>query len=494
LTGIPALMIQGTGSNAGKSTIVAGLARCLIRRGLRVMPFKPQNMSNNASATADGGEIGRAQAFQARAARVAPTIDMNPILLKPENEFGSQVILQGRRVGTMNARDFARYKAQLIPAVLQSFNRLATCCDIILVEGAGSASEVNLRANDLANMGFAEAADVPVMLVGDIDRGGVIASLVGTHVVIADRERERIHGFIVNKFRGDPALFDNGTSFISQRTGWPCLGVLPWISETSIFPAEDSVEQFRAPEPRQGALIAVPRMPGIANFDDLDPLRAEAGVTVEFVPAGRPLPAHAKAVLIPGSKSTIADLDFFRSQGWDIDLQAHVRRGGRVLGLCGGFQMLGRRIADPHRIESMKPEVDGLGLLDVTTVMERDKTTRSAAGVDCRTGAAVRGYEIHLGSTSGPDTARPMFILDSHPDGASSADGKVEGTYLHGLFASDTFRRGWLAQLAVESNLAFEAKLEAAIDVLADNIERHLDVARMLEIARTCQSASATGR
>jgi adenosylcobyric acid synthase len=483
----PAVMIQGTGSNVGKSTLVAGLARALVCRGLRVAPFKPQNMSNNAAVTADGGEIGRAQAVQARAARMAPSVHMNPVLLKPETDTGAQVIVQGRRAGTLGARDFnGARKTGLMPAVLDSFERLAREAEIVLVEGAGSPAEINLRAGDIANMGFALAADVPVLIVGDIDRGGVIASLVGTHAVIEPSERACIRGFIVNKFRGDLRLFDDGAAAIERRTAWPCLGIVPWLPEAAWLPAEDAVDLDRAGEARAARLkIAVPMLSRIANFDDLDPLGMEPEVALSFVRPGEPIPGDAHVVILPGSKSTIGDLAFLRAQGWDIDIKAHVRRGGRLVGLCGGYQMLGRTVADPLGIEGPAGTVEGLGLLDVATEMTADKSTVPVNGRHCATGAAVQGYEIHLGRTEGPDCARPMLMIGDRPDGAASADGRVLGTYVHGLFTSDAFRRAWLADLGVASRLAYEQRVEHALDALADHLEAHLDIERIVAIARS---------
>jgi adenosylcobyric acid synthase len=480
----PAVMIQGTGSHVGKSTFVAGLARAFWRRGLKVAPFKPQNMSNNAAVTADGGEIGRAQAVQARAARIVPSVHINPVLLKPEHDTVAQVVVQGRRLGTLNARHYLDRKPNLLPAVLDSFARICREADVVLVEGAGSPAEVNLRAGDIANMGFAEAADVPVILIGDIDRGGVIASLVGTHAVIAPDERARIRGFAINKFRGDPRLFEGGLAAIEQMTGWPSLGVVPWLPEAAWLPAEDAVDLERSREADARAVtVAVPMLARIANFDDLDPLAAEPQVRLRFVRPGEPLPADADVVVLPGSKATIGDLAFVRQQGWDIDLAAHVRRGGRVLGLCGGYQMLGRTIDDPQGVEGPAGRVDGLGLLDVTTVMTADKATRPVRGRHA-SGAEVQGYEIHLGVTEGPDCARPLLTIDGRPDGAMSPSRQVQGTYVHGLFSSDAYRQAWLAELGAASQVSYEAKLEAALDALADHLERYLDLERILAIAR----------
>jgi adenosylcobyric acid synthase len=488
----PALMIQATGSNAGKSTLVAGLARALVRRGLKVAPFKPQNMSNNAAVAVEGGEIGRAQAVQARAARMIPSVHMNPVLLKPETDSGSQIIVQGKRWGTLRAKNYLDKKAALLPAVLDSFARLARGADIVLVEGAGSPAEINLRAGDIANMGFAAAADVPVVLAGDIDRGGVIASLAGTHLVLEPDERARIRGFVINKFRGDPRLFDQGLAAVTRLTGWPSLGVVPWLPRAAWLPAEDAVDLDRIHASTASRVIAVPVLARIANFDDLDPLGMEPGVRLVFVRPGEAIPGNADVVILPGSKSTIGDLAFLRAQGWDIDIKAHVRRGGHVLGLCGGYQMLGQTIADPDGIEGPAGTVDGLGLLDISTVMSADKSARLVQGVHCSTGAPIEGYEIHLGRSEGGDGARPVVTIDGRPDGAGTADGRVQGTYVHGLFTGDAFRRAWLAHLGIASTLAYESQIESALDALADHLEAHLDIEAILGIARSRQTTSAS--
>ena len=488
----PALMIQATGSNAGKSTIVAGLARALVRRGLKVAPFKPQNMSNNAAVAVDGGEIGRAQAVQARAARMAPSVHMNPVLLKPETDTGAQVIVQGKRWGTLRARDFREKRATILPAVMESFSHLAGQADIVLVEGAGSPAEINLRAGDIANMGFAAAANVPVILVGDIDRGGVIASLAGTHLVLEPEEQARIRGFIINKFRGDVSLFDSGLVSVTRLTGWPSLGVVPWLPQAAWLPAEDAVDLDRTHASTATRIIAVPVLARIANFDDLDPLGMEPGVKLIFVRPGEAIPGNADVIILPGSKSTIGDLAFLRAQGWDIDITAHVRRGGRVLGLCGGYQMLGKTIADPDGVDGAPDTVNGLGLLDIATIMSADKSTTLVRGTHCATGADIEGYEIHLGRSEGNDCARPLVMIDGRPDGAISADRRVEGTYVHGLFTGDAFRRKWLANLGIASNLAYDAQIETALDALADHLETHLDIDQILAIARSRQSSSAS--
>ncbi len=477
-----AIMIQGAGSNVGKSMLVAGIARAMVRRGLSVAPFKPQNMSNNAAVTADGGEIGRAQALQARACGLDPVVDMNPVLLKPESDVGAQVIVQGKRFATMKARDYGKQKETLLPAVLDSFNRLAQAYDLIVVEGAGSPAEVNLRTGDIANMGFAAAAGVPVVLIGDIDRGGVIAQLVGTHVVLPDDDRALIRGFGVNKFRGDPSLFHSGMDIIEDRTGWAPLGIIPWFKDAWKLPAEDVMDV--ASTTGGPIKIAVPKLNRIANFDDLDPLSATPEVSVEIVPEGRPLPCDADLVLIPGSKSTIADLAHFRAQGWDIDLNAHVRRGGRVLGICGGYQMLGRRIIDDDGIEGAPSRVDGLGLLDIETVMKPHKRLTLSQATYLPTGAPVEGYEIHIGETTGPDCDRAWLSLDGRGEGAATADGRIKGCYLHGLFTADTFRQQFLAELGTVLPVSdYGQGVEDTLDALANHLEENMDLDALLALA-----------
>jgi adenosylcobyric acid synthase len=482
-----ALMVQGTGSSVGKSLLVAGLCRALHRRGLRVRPFKPQNMSNNAAVAADGGEIGRAQALQAIAACVAPSVHMNPVLLKPQSETGAQIILRGRLHATAQARAYQAMKPSLLPVVVESFEHLRGECDVVLVEGAGSASEVNLRAGDIANMGFARATNTPVILIGDIDRGGVIASLVGTKTVLCSQDSAMIRGFIVNRMRGDKTLFSAGMDTIARYTGWAALGLVPFFTEAYRLPAEDAADLHASATRHVGAKvrIAVPLLPHIANFDDLDPLAAEPDVALTLVARGTPLPM-CDLVILPGSKSTIADLRALRDEGWDIDIAAHRRRGGFVLGLCGGYQMLGRTIADPLGVEGPAGAIDGLGLLDVDTVLTGDKQVIEAHGVSLADKSPLRGYEIHLGETTGPDTARRFAELyDGRLDGACSADGRVIGTYLHGLFADDTQRAGWLERLGGQSLLPdHRGSIEAVLDALASHLEAHIDIDALLRIAR----------
>jgi adenosylcobyric acid synthase len=520
-----ALMLQGTGSDVGKSLLLAGLARAFTRRGVRVRPFKPQNMSNNAAVTVDGGEIGRAQAVQARACGVAPATDMNPVLLKPQSDGAAQIVVNGRVWGSASAVEYRRLAPGLLPLVLDAFRRLADDAGLVLVEGAGSPAEINLRNGDIANMGFAEAVGVPVALIGDIERGGVIAQLVGTHALLSPRERALLAGYIINKFRGDRRLFDRGVSAITERTGLHSFGVVPYFAGAALLPAEDSLALASpgkipllpvggegrvkgggshrltgfTPSPRpspprgRGSIrtggetklkIAVPVLPRIANFDDLDPLCAEPDVVVDMVRPGRPLPRDAALILLPGSKATIADLEFMRREGWDIDVLAH-RRHGHVFGVCGGYQMLGRTIADPLGLEGHRGTVVGLGLLEIDTVLGREKRLGYAEGIDLATGASVRGYEMHLGNTTGPGLQRPMLRLIGRPEGAVSADGRVAGSYLHGLFASDRFRCAFVESLGGSaSGLAYEHLVETTLDALADHLERYLDLSALFAAAR----------
>ncbi|MGV8832419.1 MAG: cobyric acid synthase [Devosia sp.] len=478
-----ALMFMGTGSDVGKSLIVAGLCRVLANRGLKVAPFKPQNMSNNAAVTVDGGEIGRAQALQARASRRDPITAMNPVLLKPELETGSQVVVRGQRRSSMTARAYWAARGALLPEVLGAFHELAADVDFVIVEGAGSASEVNLRANDIANFGFAQVADIPVVLVGDIHRGGVIASVVGTFAVVDPADAKRIRASLINKFQGDPALFADGIAFLAQKTGVPCLGPVPWFADAARLPAEDVLALADYTTNTSGSFtIAVPQLPRIANFDDLDPLRAEPGVNLALVPPGQPIPRDADLIILPGSKATRSDLDALRANGWDIDIIAHHRAGDKIIGICGGYQMLGRSIADPDGVEGTPGVTEGLGLLDVQTVLTPVKQLRVEQATHLGSGAAIAGYHMHMGVTQGPDIERPFAQIDGVDEGAVSADGRVQGTYLHGLFTADGFRRAVLGNVA-SPDFAYEASIEQTLDDLADHLERHLDIDALLGLA-----------
>jgi adenosylcobyric acid synthase len=481
-----AIMFQGTGSDVGKSLLVAGLARAYVNRGLKVRPFKPQNMSNNAAVAGDGGEIGRAQALQARAAGVPPSVHMNPILLKPQSQVGSQIVVQGKVYATAKAAEYMAMKQKLLPHVLESYERLKAEADLVLVEGAGSASEINLRRYDIANMGFARAADVPVVVVGDIDRGGVIASLVGTKAVLDPDDAALVVGFIINKFRGDPSLFIPGKEAIVQATGWPALGFVPYFSEARNLPAEDALALDHAPVRRPGAKlkIAVLILPQIANFDDLDPLEAEPNVDLVRVHPGTAIPGDIDLVILPGSKTTIAGLNALHDAGFDIDISAHVRRGGTVIGLCGGYQMLGRTVADPNGVEGPAGTAQGLGLLDVETVLTSEKTLTHAKGTTSD-GMPFSGYEMHMGATQGPDCARPFATIDGAPEGAVSTNGRVIGTYVHGLFADDRQRSAWLQRLGADpANVAYEELVESTLDRLAKHLTTFVDLDRLLSLAR----------
>lgn len=484
-----ALMVQGTGSDVGKSLLVAGLCRAYRKRGLVVRPFKPQNMSNNAAVTIDGGEIGRAQAMQAMAAGADLTVHLNPVLLKPQSENGAQVVVQGRVEGTVRASDYHALKPKLLPRVLESFAITAREVDLVLVEGAGSPAEVNLRSGDIANMGFAEVAGIPVVLVADIERGGVLANLVGTMALLEQSECDLIKGYIVNKFRGDVSLFDNAFAIIAKHTGLNSFGVIPFFAEANLLPQEDSQSLVETKKPfgNGEVKIAALRLSRIANFDDLDPLIAEPDVEVHIIEPGMVVPSDTDVIIIPGSKSTIADLKQIREEGWDVDILSHRRRGGWVIGLCGGYQILGSQILDPEGIEGNPSEVDGLGLLDIKTVIHGDKTLIEASGSDIETGMSIKGYEMHIGKTSGSGLKAPWIRLkDGRYEGAVSNDGRVRGTYLHGLFTSDSFRHSFLAGLRPGRNqgIAYESQVELTLNSLAAHMEEHLDLDELLLAAK----------
>lgn len=482
-----AFMVQGTGSNVGKSMLVAGLCRHFVNQGLKVRPFKPQNMSNNAAVTINGGEIGRAQALQALACRIAPHTDMNPVLLKPEGETGSQLIVNGQRHGSYKAKEFYKLKAGLMTPVMEAFNRLKAQCDLVIVEGAGSASEINLRANDIANMGFALKADIPVYIAGDIDRGGIIAALVGTHTVLQPEERALIKGFIINKFRGDPDLFKEGAELISDKTGWHSLGICPWFKKAALLPAEDSQDlQSSLATTARGAIknkltIAVPLLPRIANFDDLDPLKAEPDVELLLIPQNSIIPNDCDLIILPGSKATLLDLEALRQEGWDIDIASHLRRGGHLLGICGGFQLLGKTIHDPEGLEGPASQGTGLGYLNCETTLGPRKQLSETDAIYLKHGVNLSAYEMHMGKTSGPAMAAPLFEINGQPEGACSENGKVMGTYLHGLFANDAFRTSFLSQIKSReaSQLTYKNSVEQTLDELAAHLNTHLNLSAL---------------
>lgn len=474
------LMVQGTTSDAGKSTLVTALCRWLRRQGVAVAPFKPQNMALNSAVTADGGEIGRAQAVQAQACHLAPHTDMNPVLLKPNSDVGAQVIIHGRAVTSMNAAAYHDYKRVAKQAVLESHQRLLDAYQVVMVEGAGSPAEINLRANDIANMGFAEAVDCPVILIADIDRGGVFAHLVGTLELLSESERARVKGFVINRFRGDIALLQPGLDWLEERTGIPVLGVLPYLMDFHLE-AEDAIDTRQAAKAGESLKVAVPVLPRISNHTDFDPLRLHPQVQLTFVGPGQPLPA-ADLVILPGSKSVRADLAFLRAQGWDAAIERHLRYGGKLLGICGGLQMLGRTLSDPHGLEGAAGDSAGLGWLELDTVLEPEKQLRNVCGRLALEDAEVGGYEIHAGVTSGPALESPAVRLDGgRCDGALSVDGQVMGTYLHGLFESPSACAALLrwAGLGEVQQLDYHALRERDIERLADQVEAHLDTQKL---------------
>jgi adenosylcobyric acid synthase len=479
------LMIQGTTSDAGKSTLVAGLCRVLARRGVRVAPFKPQNMALNSAVTHDGGEIGRAQAVQAQACGLAPHTDMNPVLLKPNSDVGAQVIVHGHAIGNMDAAVYHGYKQRARAAVMESHTRLVSAYDAIIVEGAGSPAEINLRANDIANMGFAEAVDCPVILITDIDRGGVFAHLIGTLALLSESEQARVAGFVINRFRGDIALLQSGLDWLEERTGKPVLGVLPYLHGLHIE-AEDALPRtdIAATHPLNGKLrIIVPALPRISNHTDFDPLRLHPQVDFRFVGQNEEVPP-ADLVILPGSKSVCADLDWLRAHGWESAIHRHLRYGGKLIGLCGGFQMLGRAILDPHGIESKPGGSQGLSFLNMETTLEHEKQLRNVRGKLASDGAAVMGYEIHAGVTRGPALMRPAVRLDSHDDGAVSGDNHIFGTYVHGLFESRDACDSLLAWAGLEAARSpdYHALREASINRLADAVDAHLDIPGIMRL------------
>jgi adenosylcobyric acid synthase len=478
------LMVQGCTSDAGKSTLVAAICRWLVRQGIHVAPFKPQNMALNSAVTADGGEIGRAQAAQAAACRIVPTTDMNPVLLKPNTDVGAQVIIQGHAIGNMDALDYHAYKTTARTAVLQSFTRLCNTYDYVIIEGAGSPAEINLRENDIANMGFAEAVDCPVILVADIDRGGVFAHLVGTLALLSETEQSRVKGFVINRFRGDPALLQSGLEWLEKRTGKPVLGVLPYLTGLHLE-AEDAIaaDIHVASSPEQRLRIIVPVTPRISNHTDFDALRLNPRVHFSFVGPDEPIPP-ADLIILAGSKSVRDDLHFLRERGWDVVIDRHLRYGGKVIGICGGFQMLGESIADPLGLEGTPGDCSGLGYLRMRTSLAAEKHLRNVEGSLCLSGAPVKGYEIHAGTSSGPALAQPAIELAHGRDGAISIDGQILGTYVHGLFDSTTACDALLAWAGLRDVKSPDlgALREASIERLADTIEDHMDTVRLKAI------------
>jgi adenosylcobyric acid synthase len=474
-------MVQGTTSDAGKSTLVAGLCRVLYRRGIRVAPFKPQNMALNSAVTADGGEIGRAQAVQAMACGLEPHTDMNPVLLKPTTDQGAQVILQGKAALQLDAAAYHAYKPLAMRAVMDSWQRLSAQYDCVVVEGAGSPAEINLRANDIANMGFAEAADVPVLLVADIDRGGVFAHIVGTLALLSESERSRLVGFVINRFRGDIALLQPGLDWLEKETGKPVLGVLPYLHGLHIE-AEDAVKREGADGDADGKLrVIAPVLPRISNHTDFDALRLHPQVEFRFIGANEAIPP-ADLIILPGSKSVGADLAYLRAQGWEAALQTHLRYGGKVVGICGGFQMLGEAIHDPLGLEGAPGSAAGLGWLALETTLEPEKRLARVRGRLAFDEATVQGYEIHMGVSRGAALQHPAVQLESGPEGALSQDGRIAGTYLHGLFDHPEACAAWLRWAGLreaDADFDYQRLREAGLERLADAVEQHLDWARL---------------
>lgn len=477
------LMVQGTTSDAGKSTLVAGLARLLWRRGVRVVPFKPQNMALNSAVTVDGGEIGRAQALQAIAAGLEPHTDMNPVLLKPSTDIGAQVIIHGRAVAQLSARDYHEYKPRAMAAVLESYGRLTEQYEAVLVEGAGSPAEINLRDRDIANMGFAEEVDCPVILIADIDRGGVFAHLVGTLDLLSPSEQARVKGFVINRFRGDIGLLQSGLDWLEERTGRPVLGVLPYLHGL-FLDAEDGLADARAEKGEARLRVVAPVYPRISNHTDLDALRLHPQVDFSWVGPGQAIPP-ADLIVLPGSKAVQADLAWLRKQGWDDAIRRHLRYGGKIVAICGGYQMLGTQLHDPLGLEGAPGSIDGLGLLDLETVLEAEKQLHNITGTLALPGhAPVSGYEIHMGITRGPALEHPSTLLaDGRPDGALSDDGQILGSYLHGLFDHPDALAALLAWAGVTDaeRIDLSARRQADLERLADSIEAHMDLPRLAD-------------
>ncbi|MDE0925903.1 MAG: cobyric acid synthase [Methylophilaceae bacterium] len=474
-------MVQGTTSDAGKSTLVAGICRVLYRRGLKVAPFKPQNMALNSAVTSDGGEIGRAQAVQAQACCIAPHTDMNPVLLKPNSDTGCQVIIHGHVVGNQEAAAYHSYKKTAMEAVMASWRRLTAQYQAVIVEGAGSPAEINLREGDIANMGFAEAADCPVILIADIDRGGVFAHIVGTLALLSESERNRVVGFVINRFRGEMSLLQSGLDWLEEETGKPVLGVLPYLHNFHLE-AEDGISKDQAQEKisENRLKIIVPVLPHISNHTDFDALRLHPNVDFLFVKMGDYIP-KADLLIIPGSKNVRGDMQYLKDYGWGRALTNQLRYGGKVIGICGGFQMLGNAIHDPHGIEGGSGSQDGFGWLMMETTLEKTKQLKQITGRLGFTDAVVTGYEIHMGISVGPALLQPaLMIVDGESlrqDGAMSADGQVAGTYVHGLFDHPESCAAWLKWAGLEEveHFDYEQVREQEINRLADSIEAHLN-------------------
>ncbi len=485
---IKKIMFQGTGSDVGKSIIVAGFCRTLKKLNISPVPFKPQNMSNNAGITIDGGEIGRSQILQAKACNLEPHTDMNPVLLKPQSNMSSQIVVQGKVLQNCKSEYFRELKPKLMQSVLESFNRLTDSYDIVVVEGAGSPAEINLREGDIANMGFATQTNTPVILVVDVDRGGSIASVVGTYNILPENERKLIVGYIINKFRGDISLYQSAIDEITNRTKLKCFGILPWFEQAKLLPAEDGLglDNIKNQENKTNFKICVLRTPRISNFDDLDPLFQTKNITVQVLENGQALPIDCDMVLLVGSKSTISDLKYIKDCGWENDIISHYRRGGFVMGICGGYQMLGKKINDPKNYEGNIKSIDGIRLLDCETTMSDNKNLSPYVGTDIITNTKFSGYKMHMGITTGNDTNNPFSIdINNKKDGAISKCGKVFGSYVHSIFNDDTFRQKFLKnitgfEIEVQS---YDKNVETTLDQLACHIEKYIDIDEILKIS-----------
>ena len=477
-----AIMFQGTGSNVGKSIFVAGLCRLARKKKISVAPFKPQNMSNNSFVTIDNGEIGRSQAFQAFSCGIEPHSDMNPVLLKPESNSMCQIILNGKVFRTIDAIDYKLYKKEILEVAYQSFLRLKEKYDLVLVEGAGSPAEINLRKDDIANMGFATKAKIPVIIIGDIDRGGVIAQIVGTKEVLSIQDRKLVVGFIINKFRGNYSLFKEGYDFICKKTQWNGYGVLPYFDKCYRFPAEDSFD-IKFKTKKNSFKIICLQLSRISNFDDLDPLAQEPGITVQMLKPGEKIPNDADFVIIPGSKSTIDDIIFIKENNWDLDLKKHLKKGKPILGICAGFQILGKEVNDPNNIESKQKKIKGLGFLNVSTYMQREKKTIKVSACHLESGFIFDGFEIHLGETIGPDCKKPFSKIEGRYEGAISKDGLVMGSYVHGMFKNNQFRSFFLKKnFGIESNYNYDKNLDLALDEFSNLISKNIQVQKLLNL------------
>ena len=481
------LMVQGTTSDAGKSALVTGLCRLLSRRGISVAPFKPQNMALNSAVTQNGGEIGRAQALQAIASGLQPHTDMNPILLKPNSDIGAQVIVNGQAIGEMNAAEYHAYKPRVMDAIMAAWQRLEQQYDLVFVEGAGSPAEINLREGDVANMGFAEQADCPVIIIADIDKGGVFAHLYGTLALLSESEQQRVVGFVINRFRGDIKLLEPGLKWLEEKTGKPVLGVLPYLHGLHLEAEDAILSNQKTQDSRQTLKIAVLILTRTSNHTDFDPLRLHPEVDICFVGKDQPIPA-CDLIIIPGSKNTRIDMEYLRSNNWDQDILKHLRYGGKLMGICGGYQMLGTMINDPEGIEGKRGSTPGLGLLDLTTTMVRQKHLKQVSGtlmLPNQGTVTVTGYEIHAGITTGSALASPLIKLKHYNDGAISNDGQVFGSYLHGIFETPEacqaiLKWGGLKTAAVTN---YQALREEGINRMADTVENHLDIDQLLMTA-----------